>query len=151
MHETVQFLAFQSLFSWDNFTATSPITNNMVDLNYDFSLVINAINIWIYTGVIRQRSSYYYIIWVSGWCSRFLVLLNWNKSASEIHLNDFTCYPIHIQYASQYRIPVSRFGFAMQYSPLIGLGISKEKMFENAESEWSWTKINEWPWPLIFI
>ena len=65
--------------------------------------------LWIYTGVIRQRPSYYYIIWVSGCCSRFLVLLNWNKSASEIHLNDFTCYPIRIQYVSQYRIPVSQY------------------------------------------
>ena len=65
--------------------------------------------LWIYTGVIRQRSSYYYIIWVSGCCSRFLVLMNWNKSDSEIHLNVFTCYPIRIQYVSQYRIPVSQY------------------------------------------
>ena len=50
------------------------------------------------------------------------VLLNWNKSASEIHLNDFTCYPICIQYASQYRISyrnISRYSFARRYSPLI--------------------------------
>ena len=29
-------------------------------------------------------------------------------------------------------------------------GFLKQK-FENVESEWSWTKINDWPWPLIFI
>ena len=46
------------------------------------------------------------------------MLLNWNKSASEIHLNDFTCYPICIQYVLQYRIPVSQYGFARRYSPL---------------------------------
>ena len=34
---------------------------------------------------------------------------------------------------------------------LIGLGVSNEKTFENAESEWPWMKINEWLWPLIFI
>ena len=33
----------------------------------------------------------------------------------------------------------------------IGLGVSKEKKFETVEYEWHWTKVNEWPWPLIFI
>ena len=33
----------------------------------------------------------------------------------------------------------------------IGLAVSKEKKFEIDESEWHWTKVNEWPWPLIFI
>ena len=28
---------------------------------------------------------------------------------------------------------------------------SKEKKLGNVESEWPWTKVNEWPWPLIFI
>ena len=28
---------------------------------------------------------------------------------------------------------------------------SKEKMFENVESEWPCTKVSKWPWPLIFI
>ena len=32
-----------------------------------------------------------------------------------------------------------------------GLVVSKEKKFENIESEWPWTNVNEWPWPLIFI
>ena len=109
----MQFLAFLSLLSWDNFNGTSPITNNMADCSYDFSLVIKykgqKSELWIYTEVIRQRSSYYYTIWVSGCCSRFLELLKWNKSAAEIHLNGFTCYPIRIQYASQYRIPVSQY------------------------------------------
>ena len=41
MHQTVQFLVFRSLFSWDNFTVTSPITNNMVNCSYDFNMVIN--------------------------------------------------------------------------------------------------------------
>ena len=41
MHQTVQFLAFRSLFSWDNFTVTSLITNNMAGYSYDFNLVIN--------------------------------------------------------------------------------------------------------------
>ena len=34
---------------------------------------------------------------------------------------------------------------------LIGLVVSKEKQFENIESEWPWTKVNEWPWLLIFM
>ena len=77
----MQFLAIQSLFSWDNFTVTSPITNNMAGRSYDFNLVINtkakSLNYgFIQTCVIRQISSYYYIIWVSGCCSRLLVLLN---------------------------------------------------------------------------
>ena len=33
----------------------------------------------------------------------------------------------------------------------IDLAISKEKKFENVESEWPWTKVNEWPGPLIFL
>ena len=33
----------------------------------------------------------------------------------------------------------------------IGLVFFEEKKFENVESEWPWTKVNEWPWPLIFI
>ena len=33
----------------------------------------------------------------------------------------------------------------------ISLFVSKEKKFENVESEWPCTKVNEWPWPLIFI
>ena len=41
MHQAVQFLAFRSVFSWDNFTATSPITNNMTGRSYDFNLMIN--------------------------------------------------------------------------------------------------------------
>ena len=36
MHQTVQFLAFLSLFSWDNFTGTSPITNKMADAQLRF-------------------------------------------------------------------------------------------------------------------
>ena len=32
----------------------------------------------------------------------------------------------------------------------IGLAVSKEKKFENVESEWPWTKVNEWSWPLTF-
>ena len=34
---------------------------------------------------------------------------------------------------------------------LTGQAVSKEKKFENAESEWPWTKVNEWPWPVIVI
>ena len=30
----------------------------------------------------------------------------------------------------------------------IGLAVSKEKKFENNESERPLTKVNEWPWPL---
>ena len=26
-----------------------------------------------------------------------------------------------------------------------------EKKFENVEYEWPWTKVSEWPWPLIFM
>ena len=33
----------------------------------------------------------------------------------------------------------------------IGYAVSKEKKFENVESERPWTKVNEWPWPLTFI
>ena len=33
----------------------------------------------------------------------------------------------------------------------IGLAISKEKKFANVESEWPSTKVNECPWPMIFI
>ena len=34
----------------------------------------------------------------------------------------------------------------------IGLAISREKKFENVESEWPcMIKVNEWLWPLIFI
>ena len=33
----------------------------------------------------------------------------------------------------------------------IGLVFSDEKKFEIVEMEWPWTKVNEWPWPLIFI
>ena len=33
-----------------------------------------------------------------------------------------------------------KFGF-------IGLAISLEKKFENVDSEWPWTMVNEWPWP----
>ena len=36
-----------------------------------------------------------------------------------------------------------KFGF-------ISLAVSKEKKLENVESGWPWTKVNEWPWPLIF-
>ena len=96
--------------------------------------------LWIYTGVIRQRSSYYYIIWVSGCCSRFLVLLNWNKSASEIHLNYFTCYSICIQYASQYRIPILRYGFARRYSPLLPY------QFRHIFSVLRYTPVTHIPW-----
>ena len=32
-----------------------------------------------------------------------------------------------------------------------GLVVFKEKKFENVEAKWPWTKVNEWPWPLIFI
>ena len=32
-----------------------------------------------------------------------------------------------------------------------GLAVSKEKKFESAESKWPSTKVNEWPWPLIFV
>ena len=31
------------------------------------------------------------------------------------------------------------------------LAVSKEKKFQNVETEWPWTKIIEWPSPLIFI
>ena len=31
----------------------------------------------------------------------------------------------------------------------IGLAVSKEKKFNNVESEWLWTKVSEWPWLLI--
>ena len=33
----------------------------------------------------------------------------------------------------------------------IGLAVSTEKKFETVETEWSSTKVNEWPSPLIFI
>ena len=33
----------------------------------------------------------------------------------------------------------------------IGLAVSTEKKFENVETEWSSTKVSEWPSPLIFI
>ena len=29
--------------------------------------------------------------------------------------------------------------------------VSNEKKFKNVEPEWPWIKVNEWPWPLIFI
>ena len=29
--------------------------------------------------------------------------------------------------------------------------LSEEDKFENVESEWSWTKVNEWPWPWVVI
>ena len=31
-----------------------------------------------------------------------------------------------------------------------GLVVIKEKKFKNIESEWPWSKVNEWSWPLIF-
>ena len=31
----------------------------------------------------------------------------------------------------------------------IGPAVSEEKRFENVESEWSWTTVNEWPWVVI--
>ena len=33
----------------------------------------------------------------------------------------------------------------------IDLAVYKKKKFENVESGWPWTKVNKWPWPLIFI
>ena len=33
----------------------------------------------------------------------------------------------------------------------IGLAVSQEKKFENFESEWSWSKVNECPWPLRIV
>ena len=33
----------------------------------------------------------------------------------------------------------------------IGLAVSKKKKFGKVESEWPWTMISEWQWPLIFI
>ena len=33
----------------------------------------------------------------------------------------------------------------------IGIAVSKEKKFENVESEWPWTKVCEWTWPFKFI
>ena len=72
------------------------------------------------------------------------MLLNWNKSASEIHLNDFTCYPICIQYVSQYRIPISqiswygfaRSGFAL---PVAIVARCEEKIFL-AQKNFIWQK-----------
>ena len=31
------------------------------------------------------------------------------------------------------------------------LVVIEEKKFKNIESEWPWSKVNEWPCPLIFI
>ena len=110
----MEFPAFLSLFSWDNFTGTNWSNykqHGELQLQFQFGDKYKGqkSELWIYTGVICQRSSYFYIIWVSGCRSRFLELLNWNRSASEIHLSYFTCYPIHIQYALQYRIPVQQY------------------------------------------
>ena len=33
----------------------------------------------------------------------------------------------------------------------IGLAVSEEKKFEKVESEWPWTKVNEWSWPWVVI
>ena len=46
-------------------------------------------------------------------------------------------------------IPLSDWGFTWNLTS-IGLTVYQEKKFENVESEWPWTKVNEWPWPLIF-
>ena len=29
----------------------------------------------------------------------------------------------------------------------IGQAVSKNKTFENVESQWPWMKVSEWPWP----
>ena len=43
-------------------------------------------------------------------------------------------------------VPPSKEGSIWNLAP-IGLAVLKENKFENIESEWPWTKVNEWPWP----
>ena len=47
-------------------------------------------------------------------------------------------------------IPLSHEGYPWNLAS-IGPAISKEKKFENVESEWPWTKVKICPWPFIFI
>ena len=53
--------------------------------------------------------------------------------------------PVVLTFIHQYR------GGSTWNLASIGIGVSKEKKFQNAESEWPWMKVNEWPWPLIFL
>ena len=94
----------------------------MAGRSYDFKLVINTEAKSLNYGFIQADSSkikllLYYV--VSGCCSKFLVLLNWNRSASE------SMTLLAIQYVfNTYRDtepPVSQYGFARRYSFQVGI------------------------------
>ena len=46
-------------------------------------------------------------------------------------------------------VPLSH-GAATWNLASVGLAVSKEKKFANVESESPWTKVSEWPWPVLF-
>ena len=73
------------------------------------------------------------------WRRRFFEVFHhiWAWSCDLEHLNKFSF--------------LTSLGGSIWNLASIGLAFSEQRTFVNVESEWPWTKVNEWVWPLIFI